>query len=44
VDEADASDRADQDVGEGGEPEPELVCVHGGGRGAVGEQVAPHIP
>ena len=40
VGEADAAERAEQDVGEGGEPEPQLVGAHGGGRGAVGEQVA----
>ena len=32
-------ERLDQDVGEGREPEPELVGAHGGGRRAIGEQV-----
>ncbi len=40
VREADAPDRAEENIGERGEPEPELVGAHGRGRGAVGEQVA----
>jgi hypothetical protein len=38
--EADPPERLEQDVGEGREPEPELVGAHGGGRGATGEPVA----
>ena len=38
--EADAPQRAEENIGERGEPEPQLVGAHGGGRGAVGEQVA----
>ena len=40
VSEADAPDRAEENVGERGEPQPELIGAHGGGRGPVGEQVA----
>src|SRR5271155_4926356 len=40
VREADAPERADENIGERGEPEPELVGAHGCGRGSVGEQVA----
>ena len=40
VGEADAPERAEQNVGERGEPEPQLVGAHGRRRGAVGEQVA----
>ena len=32
--------RTEQHIGHRGEPEPQLVGAHGGGRGAVGEQVA----
>lgn len=39
VGQADAAQRADQHIGHGGEPEPELVGAYGGGRSAVGEQV-----
>ena len=39
VGETDPAERAEQDIGQGGEPEVELVGAHGGGRGAVGEQV-----
>ena len=37
--EADAAQRADQHIGHRGEPQPQLVGAHGGGRGAVGEQI-----
>ena len=40
VREADAPERAQENIGERGEPEPELVGAHGRGRGSVGEQVA----
>jgi hypothetical protein len=36
---ADAAKSLKQDVGEGGEPEAELIGAHGGGRSAIGEQV-----
>ena len=39
VGETDPAERAEQDIGQGGEPAAELVGAHGGGRGAVGEQV-----
>ena len=39
VGKADPAERAEHDIGHGGEPEAELVGAHGGGRGAVGEQV-----
>ena len=39
VGEADAAQRAEQHIGHGGEPQPQLVGAHGGGRGAVGEQI-----
>ncbi len=39
VGEADAAQRADQHVGHRGEPQAQLVGAHGGGRGAVGEEV-----
>ena len=37
--EADAAQRAQQHIGHRGEPQAQLVGAHGGGRGAVGEQV-----
>ena len=37
--ERDASERGEQDIGHGGEPEAELVGAHGGCGGAVGEEV-----
>ena len=37
--EPDPPERLEQDVGEGREPQPELVGAHGGGGGATGEQV-----
>src|ERR1700691_2246444 len=40
VREADAPDRAQENIGERGEPEPELVGAHGRCRGPIGEQVA----
>jgi hypothetical protein len=36
---ADAAERLEQDIGEGGEPQPQLVGAHGGRRGAIGEQI-----
>jgi len=33
------AERAEQDIGQRGEPEAQRVGAHGGGRGAVGEQV-----
>src|SRR5271165_1878328 len=33
-------ERADENIGERGEPQPELVGAHRGRRGAIGEQVA----
>ena len=36
---ADAAQGADQGVGEGREVETELVGLHGGGAGSIGEQV-----
>src|ERR671910_3586968 len=39
VGEADAAQCAEQDIGHGGEPQPQLVGAHGGRRGAGGEQV-----
>ena len=35
----DTAKRAHQDVGGGGEPQPQLVGAHGVGAGAVGEQI-----
>ena len=40
VGKADSPDRADENIGERGEPQPQLVGAHRGGRGPVGEQVA----
>ena len=40
VGEADAPDRADENIGERGEPEPQLIGAQGGRRGPIGEQVA----
>ena len=39
VAQADAAQRLEQHIGEGREPQPELVGAHGGRRGAVGEQI-----
>ena len=39
VDETDAAERTEQHIGHGSEPEAQLVGTHGGGGGAVGEQV-----
>ena len=39
VAQADPAQRLEQDVGEGREPQPQLVGAHGGGRRAIGEQV-----
>ena len=36
---ADAAQRAEQHIGHRGEPQAQLVGAHGGGRGAVGEQI-----
>ncbi|MEZ5931580.1 MAG: hypothetical protein R3F54_06465 [Alphaproteobacteria bacterium] len=30
-------------MGKRGEPEPELIGLHGGGRGAIGEQIELHF-
>ena len=35
----DAAQRAEQHIGHRGEPQAKLVGAHGGGRGAVGEQI-----
>ena len=40
VREPDAAQRAHEHVGHRGEPQPELVRPHGGGRGPVREQIA----
>ena len=37
--EADAAQRRDEHVGHRGEPQPQLVGAHGGGAGAIGEEV-----
>src|SRR6195256_6078376 len=37
--ESNAAQRADQDIGHGGQPEPQLVGAHGVGGGSVGEQI-----
>jgi hypothetical protein len=37
--EADPTERGEQHIGHRGAPQPELVGPHGGGRGAVGEQI-----
>jgi hypothetical protein len=42
--ETDAPDRADQNIGERGEPQPQLIGAHGGGRGAVRRTGRPGIP
>jgi hypothetical protein len=39
VRQADAAERVDQHIGNRGKPQAELVGAHGGGRGAVGEQI-----
>ena len=39
VGEADAPQRAEQAISHGGEPEPQLVGAHGGGRGAASEEI-----
>ena len=38
--ECDAAHGAEENVGEGGEPEAQLIGAHGRSRGAVGEQIA----
>lgn len=37
--EPDPAQRRDQDIGYGGEPEPDLVGAHGMGRGTVGKHI-----
>ena len=39
VAQADAAQGVDQHVGHGGEPQAELIGLHGGRRGAIGEQL-----
>ena len=36
---SDAPEGFDEDIGEGGEPEAELVCTHRPGRGPIGEEI-----
>ncbi len=37
--ESDPAESTEQDIGDEGEPEAQLVGMHGGRRGAVGEEV-----
>jgi hypothetical protein len=37
--EGDAAQGAQENIGEGGEPQPQLIGAHGRRRGAIGEQV-----
>jgi hypothetical protein len=39
VPEPDPTQRLEQDVGKGRQPQPELIGAHGRGRRAIGEQV-----
>jgi hypothetical protein len=40
---AEPTKRLDRVLGKRGEPEPELMGFHGGGRGAIGEQIELHF-